>query len=67
MYTNLNMNDNNRKLGLGKKEMFKIKKCFKNFELNFPQEFWIKFSLSLKTYVPNICQVFRKVESILVF
>ena len=35
MYTNLNMNDNNRKIGLGKKEMLEVKKSFKNFELNF--------------------------------
>ena len=38
MYINLNMNDNNRKLGLGKKEMLEVKKNFKNFELNFPAE-----------------------------
>ena len=36
MYTNLDMNDNNRKIGLGKKEMLYVKKYFKNFELNFP-------------------------------
>ena len=30
------MNDNNRKIGLGKKEILEEKKCFKNFELNFP-------------------------------
>ena len=28
MYTNLNMNDNNRNIELGKKEMFEVKKCF---------------------------------------
>ena len=32
------MNDNNRKIGLGKKEMLEVKKNFKNFELNFPAE-----------------------------
>ena len=43
MYTNLNMNDNNRKKGLGKKEMLEVKKCFicKTTSL---KEFWIKFS-----------------------
>ena len=37
------MNDNNRKIGLGKKEMLEVKKCFicKTPSL---KEFWIKFS-----------------------
>ena len=30
------MNYNNRKLGLGKKEMLEVRKYFKNFGLNFP-------------------------------
>ena len=34
------MNDNNRKIGLGKKEMLEVKKCFKTPSLN---KFWIKF------------------------
>ena len=38
MYTNLDMNDNNRKIGLGKKEMLDVKKYFKNFELKFLPE-----------------------------
>ena len=43
MYTNPNMNDNNRKIGLCKKEMIEVKKSFicKNPSL---KEFWIKFS-----------------------
>ena len=55
------MNDNNRKIGLGKKEMLEVKKCFicKTPSL---KEFWIKFSRRLKNYVPKICQVFQKVE-----
>ena len=61
MYINLNKNDNNRKIGLGKKEMIEVKKCFicKTPSL---KEFWIKFSGRLKNYVPKICQVFQKVE-----
>ena len=31
------MNDNSRKAGFGKKAMLKVKKYFKNFELNFPE------------------------------
>ena len=61
MYTNLNMNDNNRKIGLGKKEMLEVKKWFicKTPSL---KEFWIKFPRRLKNYVPKICQVLKKVE-----
>ena len=56
------MNDNNRKIGLGKKEMLEVKKWFicKNPSL---KEFWIKFSRRLKNYVPKICQGFQKVEA----
>ena len=61
MYTNLNMNDNNRKIGLGKKEMLEVKKCFICKTLSL-KEFWIKFSRRLKNYVSIICQVFQKVE-----
>ena len=57
MYTNLNINDNSRKIKLGKKEILEGKKSFKNFESNFG----LKFSLRLKNYVPKICQVFQKV------
>ena len=55
------MNDNNRKIGLGKKEMLEVKKCFicKTPSLN---EFWIKFSRRLKNYVPKICQIFQKLQ-----
>ena len=55
------MNNNNRKIGLGKKEMLEVKKCFicKTPSL---KEFWIKFSRRLKNYVPKICQIFQKVE-----
>ena len=55
------MNDNNRKLGLGKKEMLEVKKNFicKTRSL---EEFWIKFSRRLKNYVPKICKVFQKGE-----
>ena len=61
MFAKLNMNDHKRKIGLGKKEMFEVKKCFicKTPSL---KEFWIKFSRRLKNYVPKICQNFRKVE-----
>ena len=54
-------NNNNRKIGLGKKEMLEVKKCFicKTPSL---KEFWIKFSRRLKNYVPKICRVFQKVE-----
>ena len=42
MYTNLSMNDHNRKIGLGKKEMLEVKKRFicKTPSL---KEFWIQF------------------------
>ena len=30
------MNDDNRKIQLVKKEILEVKKCFKNFESNFP-------------------------------
>ena len=55
------MNDNNRKIELGKKEMLEVKKCFicKTPSL---KGFWIKFSRRLKNYVLKICQVFQKVE-----
>ena len=61
MYTNLNMNDNNRKIGLGKKEMLEVKEWF-IWKIPSLKEFRIKFSRRLKNYVPKICQVFQKVE-----
>ena len=55
------MNDNNRKIGLGKKEKVEVRKCF-ICKTPFLKDFWIKFSRRLKNYVPKICQsVFQKV------
>ena len=61
MFTNLNMNDNNRKIGLGKKQMLEVKKCFV-CKTPFLKKFWIKFSRKLKNYMSKICQNFQKVE-----
>ena len=60
------MNDNNRKIGLGKKQMLEVKKCFvcKTPSL---KEFWIKFSRKLKNYMSKICQNFQKVEVAITF
>ena len=55
------MNDNNRKIGLGKKEMLKVKNCFISKPPSL-KEFWFKFSRRLKHYVPKICQAFQNVE-----
>ena len=56
MYANLEINDNNRKIGLGKKEMLEVKKSFvcKTPSL---KEFRIK------NYMPKICENFQKVEA----
>ena len=56
------MNDNNRKIVLGKKEMLEMKKCFISKTLSL-KEFWIKFSRRLKNYMPKIYQNFQKVEA----
>ena len=61
MYTNLNMNDNNRKIELRKEEMLEVKKWF-IWKTPSLKEFWIKFPRRLKNYVPKICQVLKKVE-----
>ena len=61
MFTTLNMNDKNRKIGLGKKEMFEVKKCF-IWKTPSLKKFRIKFSRRLKNYMPKICQNLQKVE-----
>ena len=53
---------NNRKIGLGKKEMLEEKKCFICKTLSL-KEFWIKISRRPKNYMPKICQNFQKVKA----
>ena len=61
VYKPLNMNDNKSKIGLGKKEMLEVMKCF-ICKIPSLKEFWITFSSRLKNYAPKICHVFQKVE-----
>ena len=63
MFTKLNMNDNNRKTVLGKKEPFKVEKDT-HFISKTPslQEWWIHFSQKLKNDIPKICKTFQKVK-----
>ena len=61
MFANLNMNDNKRKIGLGKKEMLEGKKTF-YLQNSFHKRIF-KFSRRLKNDMPKICQIFQKVES----
>ena len=56
------MNDNNRKIGLGKKEMLEMKKCF-ICKTPFLKEFWIKICRRMKNFMPKICQSFQKVKA----
>ena len=60
MLTNLNMNNNKRKIGLGKKEMLEGKEMF--YLQNSFQKRNFKFSRGVKNYIPIICQIFQKVE-----
>ena len=61
MYTNLNMNDNNRKIGLGEKEMLEVKKCFKNFELNFlARNFGLNFPAGWRIMCLKSVKFFKK-------
>lgn len=57
------MNDNNRKIVLGKKEPFEGQKDT-NFACKTPsiKEFWIQFSCKLKNDMPKICQHFQEVK-----
>ena len=47
------MNDNKRKIGLGKKEILKGKSFHKRT---------FRFFHKMKNYRPKICQIFQKVE-----
>ena len=54
------MNNNKRKIGLGKKEMLEGKEMF--YLQNSFQKRNFKFSRGVKNYIPIICQIFQKVE-----
>ena len=57
------MGDNNRKIKLAMKKMFKLQKnthfiC----KIPFLKKFWIQLSRRLKNYMPEICQNIQKVD-----
>ena len=63
MFTKLNINDINGKIGLDKKETFKVLKDT-NFisKIPFLKKFWIEFSRRLKNYMPENYENFENVD-----